>query len=185
MKIGYARVSTTGQSLDNQIKALTAFGCEKIYQEKKTGASRKERVELEQALDYAREGDIFVTTKLDRLARSVLDLTQIVEQLNKKSVGFIVIDQQIDTTTPTGKLLFHVISAIGEFERDLINERMSEGRKEAKAKGVKFGAKPKVTGERLEELKRDFKNPDMSKSDIAEKYSISRSSVYRLVNDKK
>lgn len=180
MKIGYARVSTLGQSLDVQIENLTRYGCEKIYQEKKTGASRKEREQLTQALEYVREGDIFVITKLDRLARSVLDLTQIAQQLEEKSVGLVVIDQNIDTTSPTGKLLFHMISAIGEFERDLINERTAEGRARAKEKGVKFGAKPKLTPKQLKALKEDFNNPNLSKNEIAKKYGVSRSSVYRL-----
>jgi DNA invertase Pin-like site-specific DNA recombinase len=123
MKIGYARVSTAGQHLDTQIEKLTTFGCEKIYEEKQCGKASDNRRVLQDALKFAREGDTFVITRIDRLARSLLDLIKIAESFEKQSIGFVVLDQQIDTTTPTGRLMFHVLSAIGEFERCLIDER--------------------------------------------------------------
>ncbi|CAG1772173.1 DNA-invertase hin [uncultured bacterium] len=182
MKIGYARVSSAGQNLDTQKEKLNAFGCEKLYLEKQSGKSSDNRPELKKALDFAREGDIFVITRLDRLARSLLDLVKIVESFEKEGIGFVVLDQQIDTTTPTGRLMFHVLSAIGEFERELINERVKDGISKAKDKGVRFGRKAKLTPEQLIEFKREFESPPegMTKTDIAKKYGLGRSSGYRL-----
>jgi DNA invertase Pin-like site-specific DNA recombinase len=116
------------------------------------------------------------------LARSVLDLIQITSEFEKQGIGFVVLDQQIDTTTPTGKLLFYVLSAIGEFERELINERVKEGISKAKLKGVRFGREPKLSPEKLIEFRREFNNPPlgMSKTAIAKKYGLSRASGYRL-----
>jgi DNA invertase Pin-like site-specific DNA recombinase len=131
-------VSTSGQSLEIQIEKLKAYGCEKIFTEKKSGANKQDRAALNEALTFIREADELVVTRLDRLARSVRDLTNITSDLQTKQVSFVVLDQKIDTTTPTGKLLFHVLSAIGEFERELINERIRDGIVKAKNAGVKF-----------------------------------------------
>ena len=185
MKIGYARVSSAGQNLDVQQEKLLAFGCEKLFEEKQSSKSSDNRPILKEALDFAREGDIFIVTRLDRLARSLLDLVKIVELLEKKRIGFVVLDQHIDTTTPTGRLMFHVLSAIGEFERELINERVKDGISKAKNKGVKFGRKAKLTPEQLEQFRCEFENPPegMTKTDIARKYGLSRASGYRLENN--
>jgi DNA invertase Pin-like site-specific DNA recombinase len=185
MKIGYARVSSAGQNLDTQIEKLNTFGCEKLFEEKQSGKSSDNRPVLKEALDYAREGDTFIVTRLDRLARSLLDLVKIVELLEKKRIGFVVLDQSIDTTTSTGRLMFHVLSAIGEFERELINERVKDGIEKAKEKGVKFGRKAKLTPEQLEQFRLEFENPPegMTKTDIAKKYGISRASGYRLLKE--
>jgi DNA invertase Pin-like site-specific DNA recombinase len=184
MKIGYARVSTTGQHLDTQIDKLTAFGCEKIYEEKQSGKASNNRPVLQDALKFAREGDTFVITRLDRLARSLSDLIQIVESFEKQSIGFVVLEQAIDTTTPTGKFMFHVLSAIGEFERGLIDERTKEGIAIAKERGVQFGRKNKLTPEQLAEFRQEFENPPVgvSKADIAKRYGLSRATGYRLCN---
>jgi DNA invertase Pin-like site-specific DNA recombinase len=184
MKIGYARVSSTGQDYQTQLDKLQAAGCEKVFHEKQSGKSADDRVQLQAALEFAREGDIFVITKLDRLARSMNDLTSITSQLQKQGVGFVVIDQQIDTTTPTGKLLFNILGSLAEFERDLINARCEEGRKAAKAKGVKFGRKPKMTDVQLDALRSDVKAGILSMQAIANKYEIARNSVYRLAGSK-
>jgi len=184
-KIGYARVSTTGQSLDIQEQRLGEWGCHKIFAEKFTARKGYKRDELGRALDYVREGDVFVVTKLDRLARSVADLADIAGRLETKKVDLVVLDQAIDTTTPTGRLLFHVIGAIGEFERDLISERTQEGRVAAKAKGVRFGRKPAIEqlGQRkLDTLVREFDKGDITKEDLAARYKISRATLYRLVD---
>ena len=114
MKVGYARVSSQGQSLDTQIEKLEAFGCEKVFQEKRSGASRSKREAVNAALEYCREGDVLVITKLDRLARSMFDLQGIVQELERKKVDFVVLDQKIDTTTPTGRLTFHLLGAVAE-----------------------------------------------------------------------
>jgi DNA invertase Pin-like site-specific DNA recombinase len=185
MKIGYARVSTTGQHLDAQEGKLLAFGCEKIYQEKQSGKASNNRPVLQEALKFAREGDVFVITRLDRLARSLLDLVKMTESFEKQGIGFVVLDQQIDTTTPTGRLMFHVLSAIGEFERELINERVKEGIEKAKVKGVQFGRKNKLTPEEILEFKREFNNPPegTTKTDITKKYGLSRASGYRICKE--
>ena len=127
-----------------------------------------------------RDEDVFLATKLDRLARSVVDLAGIVQKLEAKKVDLIVMDQGIDTTTMYGHLQFNILAAIGEFERELIKERSMEGSLKAIARGVKFGAKPKLTKHEISELIRDFEAPGCSKADIAEHYAISRSSGYRL-----
>ena len=184
MKIGYARVSTTGQDYETQLAKLKNEGCEKIFHEKQSGKSAADRAQLQAALEFAREGDVFVITKLDRLARSMNDLTSITSQLQKKGVGFVVTDQQIDTTTPTGKLLFNILGSLAEFERDLINARCDEGRKAAKLKGVQFGRKPKMTDEQIDAIKADVQAGALSMQQIANKFQISRNSVYRLAGSK-
>jgi len=178
-RIGYARVSTTGQSLDIQLEKLA--GCDKVYKEKVSAASTNGRPELKAALDYVREGDVFVVSRLDRLARSVTDLAEITRTLEAKGVDLVVLDQSINTTTPAGRLLFHILGSIAEFERELIRERAFEGRAKAKAEGVKFGAHPKLTMKQLEALQAEFMNSGTSKKEIAARFGISRSSAYRLV----
>jgi DNA invertase Pin-like site-specific DNA recombinase len=145
-----------------------------------SGKSTNGRSELQSALDFVRDGDVFVVTKLDRLARSVGDLASIVQKLETKKVDLVVLDQGIDTTTMYGLLQFNILAAIGEFERELIRERSMEGREKAIARGVKFGAKPKLTKQEIADLVNDFEAPGCSKTEIAEHYGISRSSVYRL-----
>jgi len=181
LRIGYARVSTQGQSLDNQVERLKASGCEKLFTEKYSGA-RSDRKQLQAVLDFVREGDALVVTKLDRLARSAVDLGQIARKLESKRVDLVVLDQQIDTTTPTGKLMFTMIGAFAEFERDLIRERCQEGIEKAKDQGVKFGRRPKLTAKQLAALKAEFDAGDLGRGELAEKYGISRPSLYRLVS---
>jgi DNA invertase Pin-like site-specific DNA recombinase len=178
MRIGYARVSSSGQKLDVQLDRLS--DCDRIFHEKASGASARSRSELQKALDYVRDEDVFVVTKLDRLARSVVDLAGIVQIFERKKVDLVVLDQGIDTTTMYGRLQFNILAAIGEFERELIRERSMEGREKAIARGVKFGAKPKLTKQEIKDLVRDFEAPGCSKAEIAAHYGISRSSVYRL-----
>ena len=178
MRIGYARVSSRGQKLDIQFDRLA--DCDRVFYEKASGATAKDRPELQKALDYVRDEDVFVVTKLDRLARSVVDLANIVKRFQKKNVDLVVLDQGIDTTTLYGRLQFNILAAIGEFERELIKERSTEGRAKAVARGVKFGARPKLTKKEVEDLVRDYEAPGCSKKEIAEHYGISRSSVYRL-----
>jgi len=181
MKVGYARVSTSGQKLDLQLDRLG--DCDRIYREKASASSAKNRPELKNALDFVREEDIFVVTKLDRLARSVVDLSNIVQRLEEKNVDLVVLDQGIDTTTIYGKLQFNILAAIGEFERGLIRERSREGREKAKERGVKFGARPKLDSDEIQSLVQDFNTPGLSKRDLAEVYGISISSVYRLYSE--
>ena len=177
--IGYARVSSVGQSLNVQVDNLNDFGCEKIYQEKRSGTTAN-RPQLKQCLDYVRDGDVLVITKLDRLARSTLDLHKIVEQLNAKNVGFKVLDQSIDTTTKEGRLMFSILASIAEFETELRKERQLEGIEKAKQNGVQFGAKPKLTDEQIEEMRAKRKSGVLIK-DLMSQYQLSKASVYRLL----
>jgi DNA invertase Pin-like site-specific DNA recombinase len=120
MNVGYARVSTSSQNLENQIDQLKEAGCEKIFSEKKSGKNKDDRQQFNIMMDFVREGDILLITKLDRLARSVIDLQNIAKFLEDKDVGLKVLHQNIDTTSPAGRLLFTMLGAIAEFERDLI-----------------------------------------------------------------
>lgn len=184
MKVGYARVSTVGQSLEVQLEALLKEGCEKVFEEKKSGKSMDDRAQLKLALEFVREGDVLVITKLDRLARSMYDLSKTARTLKNKGVGLKALDQpEIDTTSPIGGLLFNVIGAVAEFERALIVERTSEGRAKAMRNGVKFGAKSKLTQQELGRLKEEAPRWLGSKKALADKYGISRATLYRLIPD--
>ena len=165
--IGYARVSSTGQSLEVQLDKLRAYGCEKIYQEKLSGSSAYNRPELQRYLHYVREGDVLVITRLDRLARSVLDLTTMVSNLKQQGVDL--------------ELLFNMLAAIAEFETELRKERQAEGIAKALSKGVKFGAKAKLTFEQLNQMRLDRENGVLIK-ELCRKYGLSKASVYRLLS---
>jgi len=180
MKVGYARVSSVGQSLDTQIEKLTAFGCEKVFQEKRSGATRENREAVNAALEFCREGDVLVITKLDRLARSMVDLQDITKTLDRKGVDFIVLDQSIDTTTPAGRLTFHLLGAVAEFERDLITERRNEGIERAKVKGVKFGRREKLSEAQVQELRTAY-GAGETRQELMKCFDISKSTFYRLI----
>lgn len=179
--VGYARVSSIGQSLEVQLDKLKTNHCDKIYQEKKSGITAN-RSELKKCLDYVREGDVLVITKLDRLARSTVDLHNILQQLNEKSVGFRVLDQSIDTTSATGKLLFGILASIAEFETELRKERQMEGIKKAKNNGVAFGRKAKLTNSQIEEMRQKRTDGVLIKNLMAT-YSLSKATIYRLLSD--
>ena len=183
MRVGYARVSSVGQKLDVQLDRLSE--CDRVFKEKVSASSTEKRTELKKALDFVRVGDVFMVTKLDRLARSVVDLSNIVRFLEEKDVGLVVLDQGIDTTTIYGKLQLNILEAIGEFERGLIRERSMEGRMRAIAKGVRFGVRAKLSDDEIQEMVRLFETDELSKTDIGEIFDISRSSVYRLYADYK
>jgi DNA invertase Pin-like site-specific DNA recombinase len=178
-KVGYARVSTSGQDLSLQLERLV--DCDRIFKEKVSGGRGAKRPALNEALAYVRNGDIFVVTKLDRLARSVFDLMQITQTLQDKNCDLQVLDQELDTSTPTGRLIFHVLAVIGEFERELINERIKEGRIRALAAGVKFGRKPKLSKEEDEALVSGIKEGVLSKTELAEMFDVSVTTVYRRI----
>jgi len=178
MRVGYARVSTAGQKLDLQLERLA--DCDRVFHEKVSGKSTRNRPELQNALDFVRDGDVFVVTKLDRLARSVVDLANIVQKFEGKNVDLVVLDQGIDTTSIYGRLQFNILAAIGEFERGIIRERSYKGRMRALARGVKFGARSKLNKNEISQLINDYEAPGCSKMEIADHYGISRSSVYRI-----
>lgn len=182
MKIGYARVSTTGQSLESQLMALEAEGCEEIFQEKLSGKSADTRKELQAAIQMCRRGDILVCTKLDRISRSMIDLWDIVTKLEEKKTSLKVLDQPlIDTTKPEGKVVISLLGYVAETERQLISERTAQGRERAKQKGVQFGRKAILSDKQLDALKIDAADWNGSMTELGQKYGLSRSSVYRLI----
>jgi DNA invertase Pin-like site-specific DNA recombinase len=177
--VGYGRVSSVGQSLQIQTDLLTKYGCEKLFTEKKSGTSTKKRIELKNCLTYLREGDKLVITKLDRLCRSIKDLSNISDNLNKKGVALVVLEQNLDTSTSTGRLLFNMLGVIGEFENEIRKERVRDGVKKSLENGVKFGRKPKLSTQQLSDLK-SKRNDGIKISDLVSEFGISRESVYRL-----
>jgi DNA invertase Pin-like site-specific DNA recombinase len=148
--VGYARVSSVGQRLDAQLDKLKH--CDKIFQEKKSGASGR-RPRLQACLEYVREGDTLVVTRLDRLARSTLHLCQIAAELARKQVNLQVLDQHIDTSDATGRLLFHMLGAIAQFETEIRAERQMDGIRKAKERGVRFGRKKSLTADQVGKLR--------------------------------
>ena len=177
--VGYARVSTIGQSLEIQLTKLSEFGCDEIFEDKHSGTTA-DRPRLKQCRKYVRKGDSLVITKLDRLARSTYHLTQIAEELKQKGVDLVVLDQNIDTSTSTGKLLFNMLAAIAEFESEIRKERQMEGIAKAKEKGVKFGRKAKLKSDEIIEMRRE-RESGVKISDLMAKYSLSKASIYRLL----
>ena len=181
MIIGYARTSTAEQraGLDAQEAELRALGCEKLFVEQVS--SVKARDKLEQAIDFAREGDVFVVTKLDRLARSVVHLWQIVERLEAKKVAIRIVNMGIDTTTPTGKLMLNVLGGVAQFEREMMLERQQIGIKAARAEGKFKGRVP--TARRQSEVVMELKGQGHSVPQIMATLGMSRASVYRIIQE--
>ena len=180
MKVGYARVSTRDQNTALQNNALKEAGCEKIFEETASGAQR-DRPQLQAAISYLRKGDTLVVWKLDRLARSLRQLLETVEELHRRGIGFISVTESIDTTTPGGKLIFHVFGALAEFERDLIRERTTAGLKAAKDRGVKLGRPRSLSDDQIS-IARSLKAAgEMTSSQIAEHLGISRPTLYRVL----
>jgi DNA invertase Pin-like site-specific DNA recombinase len=178
MLVGYARVSSVGQSLDLQLAALNDADCEKVFAEKQSGTTTGKREELRDALDFVREGDTLVVTRLDRLARSASDLHSIVSQLSQKGVSFRCLQQSgVDTSTSTGKLLLGMLAAIAEFETDIRKERQREGIERAKAAGVYKGRQPSVDVAAVRQLRQQGVTPSV----IAKQLGIGRASVYRAL----
>ena len=177
--IGYGRVSSVGQSLDVQIDKLNDFGCTKLFQEKQSGTSSA-RPKLKACLEYVRDGDTLVVTRLDRLARSTLHLCEIAETLKTKGVNLKVLDQSIDTSDATGRLLFNMLGAIAQFETEIRAERQLDGINKAKAKGVQFGKKKSLSPTKIKELKKKRKTGVLIK-DLMKEYSLSKASVYRYL----
>lgn len=177
MEVGYARVSSVGQSLDIQREQLQAAGCERIFEEKQSGRSAANRAALKDALGFVREGDTLVVTRLDRLARSITDLRQIVDGLSAKGVGFRCLQQgALDTTRSDGKLLLNILGSFAEFEADIRKERQMEGIAKAKERGVYRGRPSSIDAEGIAKALSEGASPTA----VAKQFGVARSSVYRL-----
>lgn len=174
MNIGYARFSTTGQSLDIQLEKLRQYGCDTLFQEKDNTLA-----ELDAVLEFVREGDVLVVTRLDRLACSLHHLVQAMLALAHKQVELVALDQELDSRKAN---LYQTVLAVAEFDRSLVNERIAEGVAKAKAAGVKFGRKNKLTAAELDALRQEFQ-ASTNKAELAKKYGLHRSSLYRLVQE--
>jgi DNA invertase Pin-like site-specific DNA recombinase len=177
--VGYARVSSLGQDLAIQLEKLK--GCDKVFREKKSGVDAG-RPELKACLEYLREGDTLLVTKIDRLARSTPDLYRIVSQLADRGIAFKVIDDpSIDTSTRTGKLIMGILALIAEFENDIRRERQQDGINKAKAEGVRFGPKPLLTLEVVQKIN-ELRADGATVLEIMRRMKLSKASVYRALN---
>ena len=172
-------MSSVGQSLDVQLDKLGH--CHKVFREKKSGASNN-RPRLKACLEYIREGDALVVTRLDRLARSTLHLCQIAAELERKGVNLQVLDQNIDTGDATGRLLFNMLGAIGQFETEIRTEHQMDGIKKARARGVRFGRNKSLTEKQTAELRRKREQGTLIKT-LMKEYGLSKASVYRYLGD--
>lgn len=183
MKIGYARVSTKDQNLSLQLDALEKEGCEKIFQEKATGGNA-DREELKKLLEHLREGDIAVIWKLDRLGRSLRDLVNLVTDIQAKGAGLKSLNDSIDTTTPQGKLTFHLFAALAEFEREIIRERTKAGLESARARGRKGGRPKGLTKDATDKAiiaSSLYAQKQMTVAEICKHLGIAKSTFYKYL----
>lgn len=183
-KIGYARVSMRGQCDDSQVDELTVYGCDRIFTDRGVSGKHAARPELDAALEYMREGDVFVITRMSRAMRSLRHLLELAEQLRERGIGLVVLKQSIDTTSPTGRLVFHILGAIDEFQRELIVEGTLEGLESARARGRTGGRKPKLSSGQVATIRRMYETtgPDGKRAytvaEIGEAVGLSRPAVY-------
>ena len=178
--IGYARVSTTEQNTTSQVDALSQQGASKVFVDTYTG-TKMSRPEFDKAMDYLREGDLLVVTRLDRLGRSTKDLLSIAEQLKVRGIGLKVLEQNIDTSTAEGRLFFTIVSAFAEFEHSLIVSRTRDGLAAARARGRTGGRKPKLSEAQVREIKKLYSAGEKSVAEIANLFSTSRPTIYRAL----
>lgn len=177
---GYARVSTDGQSVDAQVKALRVAGAEKVFRETASGA-KSDRRELARAIKVLGDGDTLLVTRLDRLARSTRDLLNTLDAIGKAGARFRSLgDAWADTTTAHGRLLLTFLGGIAEFERELIRARTSEGRERAKARGVHMGRPPALTRHQREEARKALADGTATQADLARRFNVSQSTISRL-----
>ena len=183
MLIGYARISTDDQDLALQRDALTAAGCDRIFDDTMSGA-KAERPGLREALDFCRQGDILVVWRLDRLGRSLTNLIELMTALNEREIGFKSLSEQIDTTTSQGKLIFHIFASMAEFERDLIRERTNAGLKAARARG-RVGGRPKALTEEKAKQAQTLYDNLTPVAEIARTLNVGVATIYRYVDTAK
>ena len=180
MLIGYARVSTTDQTLALQQDALTKDGCSKIFTDTASGALA-ERKGLADALSYVRPGDTLVVWKLDRLGRSLKDLIARITELQNRQIGFKSLTEQIDTTTSGGKLIFHIFGSLAEFERDIIRERTQAGLLAARARGKRGGRRPTLKPREIAIVRKLYEDKQTPIEDLCRMFKISRMTLWRYV----
>ncbi|MGR3248553.1 MAG: recombinase family protein [Paracoccus sp. (in: a-proteobacteria)] len=184
MIVGYARTSTTDQKagLEGQLRDLRAAGCEEIYQEEVSSVDTANREQLAAALRFIRKGDVLVVSKLDRLARSVAHLNELVKEIEGKGASLRILDMSIDTATPNGRLMLNLLGSIAQFEREIMLERQREGIAKAKAEGKYKGRKPTARA-KTEEVLRLVKEEGLPAAEVASRLGIGRASVYRIISD--
>ena len=180
MNIGYARVSTQDQTLNLQKDALEKLGCNKIFTDTASGA-KAERIGLDEALEYVREGDTLVVWRLDRLGRSLKHFMETITELNNRKIGFKSIQENIDTTTSGEKLVFHIFGALAEFERDIIRERTQAGLQAARARGRKGGRPKSLTGKKTAMAQALYNDKNNTVDEICKTLNISRATLYRYI----
>lgn len=180
MLIGYARVSTLDQNPALQTAALEAAGCGRIFTEKVSSA-KQDRPALQAALDHLRAGDVLVVWKLDRVARSLRELIDTAEDLRRREIGFKCLTAAIDTTTPEGRLFFHMVAAMSEFERDIIRQRTRAGLDAAKAQGKVGGRPPKLTCDDLKAARAMLADPSIRVADVARRMGVSVATIYKHI----
>lgn len=180
MLVGYARVSTLDQNPDLQVKALKSAGCKRLFVEKASGAQR-DRPELMAAIDYVRGGDTIVVWKLDRMARSLKQLIETVEELEQRGIGFKSLTEAIDTTTSGGRLVFHIFAALAEFERSIIRERTVAGLAAAKARGARPGRKPSLDANDIEAAKALLAKGELTVAEVAGRLGVAPSTLYKHI----
>ena len=180
MQVGYGRVSKADQNPDLQIDALKAEGCERIFTEKASGAQRN-RPQLKAALEYLREGDTLVVWKLDRLARSLKQLIETVEDMEARGIGFKSVTEKLDTTTAGGKLIFHIFGGLAEFERSIIRERVKAGLEAAKARGRVGGRPRSVSDDDIAVAKAMLKDGSFTVAEVARRIGCSPATLYRYL----
>ena len=177
-RIGYARVSMDDQHLDLQRDALKRSGCHAIYEEAASGKNTS-RQELEQCRKALRPGDTLVVWRLDRIGRSLPDLVQIVADLEQRGIHFESLNEKIETSSASGRLVFHIFAALAEFERGLIRERTQAGLAAARARGRNGGRKPKLNDKQIRQIKALLRDPAICVAEIAREYGVSRTTIYK------
>ena len=180
-KIGYARVSTKDQVLDSQIDALKAYGCDRIFSEKISGR-KINRTELDKCLDYLREGDTLVITKLDRLGRTTKQLIELAHHLENEGIDLQIIDTNINTNDAMGKMFFTLMSAFAELEANLLSERTKKGLDAARSRGRK-GGRPPIDNSKKELIKKLYESKEYSIDEICKIADVSKTSIYNIVNN--
>lgn len=179
-RFGYARVSTTGQTADLQRDALERAGCDRLFVDTASGA-KAHRPELDRMMELLREGDVVVVWRLDRLGRSVQNLVELMNRFQEMGVGFVSLNEAIDTTTPGGILVFNIFAALAQFERDLIRERTSAGIEAARARGRRGGRPAKLDTKQIAEIRRLYESKTVTVNQIAAMMGVGRATVYRAL----